>query len=156
MRRPIAALIVIDLLMTCAASADDRQAITAVRAVLDRQVADWNRGDLDSFLGGYWRSPKVVFQSGGDRCDGWDAMRDRFLSRYKGTKLAMGRLAFDDVEIEVLGPETAFARGRWGLTTAEAGHPHGLFTVILRKLPEGWRIVHDHTSVDAAPGKQEP
>jgi uncharacterized protein YbdZ (MbtH family) len=24
--------------------------------------------------------------------------------------------------------------------------PHGLFTLIVRRLPEGWRIVHDHTS----------
>ena len=23
--------------------------------------------------------------------------------------------------------------------------PHGVFTLIFRKFPEGWRIVHDHT-----------
>ena len=45
------------------------------KAVLDRQEADWNKGDLDAFLTGYWNSPRVVFQSGGDRYDGWEAMR---------------------------------------------------------------------------------
>jgi hypothetical protein len=29
--------------------------------------------------------------------------------------------------------------------------PGGLFTVIFRKLPEGWKIVHDHTSADEPP-----
>ena len=68
--------------------------VRAVRAVLDRQVADWNKGDLDAFLGGYWNSPKVVFQSGGRRSDGWEAMRDRYRRRYQAEGKAMGRLAF--------------------------------------------------------------
>ena len=54
-----------------------------VRAVLDRQVVDWNKGDLDGFLAGYWNSPKVVFQSGGQRHDGLEAMRDRYRRRYQ-------------------------------------------------------------------------
>jgi hypothetical protein len=65
--------------------------VGAVRAVLDRQVADWNRGDLDGFLGGYWNSPKVVFQSGGRRYDGWEAMRERDIG--SGTRRRAGRWA---------------------------------------------------------------
>ena len=26
--------------------------------------------------------------------------------------------------------------------------PGGLFTLIVRKFPEGWKIVHDHTSAE--------
>jgi ketosteroid isomerase-like protein len=26
--------------------------------------------------------------------------------------------------------------------------PHGLFTLIFKRFPEGWRIVHDHTSAE--------
>ena len=48
--------------------------VAAIRTVFDRQEADWNRGDLKAFLTGYWKSPRVVFQSGGDRHDGWEAM----------------------------------------------------------------------------------
>ena len=120
----------------------------AIRAVLDRQVIDWNKGDLDGFLKGYWNSPKVVFQSGGQRFDGWEAMRDRYRSRYQGTGRAMGHLEFIGLEIEILGPEAALARGRWRLTMPDGTKPGGLFTVIFRKLPEGWRIVHDHTSAE--------
>jgi ketosteroid isomerase-like protein len=29
----------------------------------------------------------------------------------------------------------------------DGSRPNGLFTLILRRLPAGWKIVHDHTSV---------
>ncbi len=131
-------------------AAEPRDATQAVQAVLDRQVSDWNKGDLEGFLNGYWKSPKVVFQSGGERFDGWEAMRDRYRRRYQGTGRAMGRLEFSGLEIETLGPEAALARGRWRLFMPDGTKPGGLFTVIFRKLPEGWKIVHDHTSADEA------
>jgi len=125
-----------------------------VRAVLDRQVADWNKGDLEAFLAGYWNSPKVVFQAGGQRVNGFDAMRERYRRRYKAEGREMGRLEFAALEIEPLGPEAILARGRWRLTMSDGTKPGGLFTVIFRKLPQGWKIVHDHTSAeDATPAK---
>ena len=58
----------------------------------------------------------------------------------------MGHLDFKDIEINMLGPDSAYARGHWQLTMSDGKQPGGLFTLILRKFPEGWRIVHDHTS----------
>ena len=129
------------------------EAVRAVRAVLDRQVADWNNGDLDVFLSGYWNSPKVVFQSGGHRYDGWEAMRQRYRRRYQAEGQKMGTLDFSSLDIEPLGPEAVLVRGRWRLTMPDGTKPGGLFTVIFRKLPEGWKIIHDHTSAEepAAP-----
>ena len=121
-----------------------------VRAVLNQQVADWNKGDLDGFLTGYWKSPKVVFMSGGQRFDGFEAMRDRYHRRYKAEGKAMGTLAFSELEVESLGPESVLARGRFRLTMPDGTNPTGLFTVIVRKFPDGWKIVHDHTSSDDA------
>ncbi len=126
----------------------DEDALAAVRAVLDRQVVDWNRGDLDRFLSGYWKSPKVVFQSGGRRLVGWEAMRDRYRQRYGSDRSTMGRLAFSDLELVPLGPEAVLGRGRWHLVLKDGSEPGGLFTVVFRKFPEGWKIVHDHTSAD--------
>ena len=66
----------------------------------------------------------------------------------------MGQLAFSDLNIELLGPDSALVRGRWNLQIEKAGAEKedlgGLFTLILRKKPEGWRIVHDHTSAKQA------
>ncbi len=121
----------------------------AARKLLDAQVADWNRKDLDGFCEGYWKSPGLVFQSSGEKTVGWDGMRDRYRKRYQGEGKEMGTLAFNDLEIEALGPESAFARGRWELALSGGKTAGGRFTVILRKKPEGWKIVHDHTSADA-------
>ena len=62
----------------------------------------------------------------------------------------MGQLAFSELEIEALGAESVFARGRFRLTMPDGSKPTGLFTIILRKFPDGWKIVHDHTSADEA------
>jgi uncharacterized protein (TIGR02246 family) len=128
-----------------------------IQKVLDKQEQDWNKGDLDAFLEGYWNSPKVVFQSGGDRNVGFEAMRNRYRKRYKAEGKAMGRVVFSEIEIEPLGPDSAFVRGRWGLTIPDGKKPGGLFTLIFRKLPGGWKIVHDHTSAaPEEPAKPEP
>jgi ketosteroid isomerase-like protein len=117
-----------------------------IRAVLDRQVERWNAGDLDGFALTYRKSPELVFQSGGERSVGWEAMRERYRKRYQAEGKAMGRLTFDRLEVRVLGAESGYAFGRWALAMPDGSMPSGLFTVILRRLPEGWRIVHDHTS----------
>jgi ketosteroid isomerase-like protein len=57
----------------------------------------------------------------------------------------MGKLTFSELQIEMLGPDSAYVRGRWQLVTSK-DKPGGLFTLIFKRLPEGWRIVHDHTS----------
>jgi beta-aspartyl-peptidase (threonine type) len=125
----------------------DPPAEAEVRALLDRQVADWNRRDLDGFLAGYWDSPDVVFQSGAERSRGFAAMRDRYRKNYQAEGKEMGTLTFSDVEIEALAPDVALARGRWALDKADGSRPNGLFTLIVRRFPGGWKIVHDHTSV---------
>jgi beta-aspartyl-peptidase (threonine type) len=128
-------------------------AVLAIQKVLDQQERDWNKGDLDAFLLGYWNSPGIVFQSGGDRNVGFDAMRERYRKRYKAEGKAMGQVVFSEVEIQPLAPDAAFVRGRWGLTMPDGKKPGGLFTLIFKKFSDGWKIIHDHTSVaeDPAP-----
>ena len=132
-------------------------AVGQITKVLDDQTAAWNRGNLDAFLEGYWRSPKVVFMSGGTRNDGFDAMRDRYRKRYQADGRAMGQLAFSGLEIEPLGPDSAFVRGRFTLTMPDGTHPTGLFTLIMRRFDDGWKITHDHTSTaEVAPEPAVP
>jgi beta-aspartyl-peptidase (threonine type) len=116
-----------------------------VRAVLDAQSAAWNRGDLEGYMAGYWKSPELVFFSNATETRGWQHTLERYRSRYQGEGKQMGQVDFPQMEIVMLAPDIAVARGRWRLTTS-AGQPSGMTTVILRKRPEGWRIVHDHSS----------
>ena len=116
----------------------------AIRAALDWQVREWNRGDLAGFMQTYMNSDDTRFASGGDISRGWQTVFDRYQKKY-GDRAAMGTLSFSDLEITALGPDAAEAFGRWRLQRAEDA-PSGLFTLLFRKTPEGWRIVHDHTS----------
>lgn len=126
----------------------------AVRELLDHQVEAWNRGDLEGYMEGYWRSEQLTFFSGGTVTRGWDATIARYRKRYQSAgKASMGKLDFSDLEVQRLGPQSAMARGHWHLVMAaaeskEKNEPRGLFTLILRRMPEGWRIIHDHTSVE--------
>jgi ketosteroid isomerase-like protein len=119
---------------------------TEVRAVLDKQVVAWNAHDLKGFMAGYWKSPELTFFSGGTKQSGWDQTMARYIDRYSGPGKEMGVLDFSDLRIEVLGPRAAFVRGKWHLKLA-SGDTGGLFTLVFRKFHDGWKIIHDHTSV---------
>jgi len=121
------------------------RAVREIRAVLDRQTECWNRRDLKGFMEGYWRSPELTFFSGGIETSGWDKTYARYRQRYQGLGNEMGQLEFTDLKVELLGDRAAFARGRYHLKMTK-GDSGGLFTLTFRKLADGWRIVHDHTS----------
>jgi beta-aspartyl-peptidase (threonine type) len=122
----------------------DAKTVEAIRAVLDAQVAAWNRGDIEGFMDGYWRSSETEFVSGDTLTKGWQTVLDRYKKGYD-TREKMGTLKFSDLEIKVISKDAAVALGRWQLTRA-SDTPHGRFTLIFRRKAEGWRIVHDHTS----------
>jgi beta-aspartyl-peptidase (threonine type) len=129
---------------TASRSRRDARVVREVRAVLDAQVAAWNRGDIDGFMDGYWRSPETTFVSGDSLTRGWQTVLDRYKKSYD-TREKMGTLSFLEIDIKALGPQRAIAVGRWQLGGV-ADTPHGRFTLIFRRTPEGWRIMHDHTS----------
>jgi len=115
-----------------------------IRALLDQQAAAWNRGDLSAFMAGYWHSSETTFAGPSGIQRGYDAVLERYRHAYPD-RTAMGQLTFSDLEIHMLSPEAAFVLGRWQLKRAN-DTPGGVFTLILCRLPEGWRIIHDHTS----------
>ena len=117
----------------------------AIRKLLDEQSKAWNGGDIEGFMTGYWKSPELTFSSGGEQTKGWDATLERYRKRYKGEGKEMGKLTFSDVQVQMLSAESAFVRGKFQLVRSK-DKPGGLFTLIVKKFPQGWRIVHDHTS----------
>jgi uncharacterized protein (TIGR02246 family) len=126
--------------------ADDR----AVRAVLDAQMAAWNRGDLEGFMAGYAKTPDLVFTSGGNIRRGWQETYDKYRAKYGTDPKTMGRLGFEILGVQSLGVDGAIVLGRWRLSdTPVAGA--GVFSVALVRTGDGWRVVHDHTSLEANP-----
>ncbi len=97
-------------------------------------------------MAAYWNSPELTFFSGGSEANGWEAALTRYRKRYQGSGQSMGQLDFSNLRVEPLSKDSALVRGAWKLTMPDGKTPHGLFTLVLRKFPEGWKIVHDHTS----------
>ncbi len=116
----------------------------AIRAVMESQAAAWNRGDIDGFMEGYAKSNETLFLSGDTVTRGWQTVVDRYKKNYDSRE-KMGTLAFTELEVKPLTDEMAIVIGRWQLTRA-GDMPSGRFTLIFRRLPDGWRITHDHTS----------
>ena len=117
----------------------------AIQSVLSSQQAAWNRGDIPAFLTGYWNSPDLTFAGSDGIVRGYDGLLARYKKSYPNQQ-AMGQLAFSDLEITQLAPDTALVLGHWQIKR-ETGNIGGVFTLVFRRFPIGWRIVHDHTSI---------
>ena len=144
-RRTLAIIFCISTAATVSATPTQTQnAIAQIRSVLRAQQEAWNRGDIDGFMNGYARSASTVFVSEDTIRHGWETVRERYRKKYSD-RAKMGTLAFSDLEIMLLSPDAGVVLGRWSLKRAN-DQPHGRFTLIFKRLPEGWRIVHDHTS----------
>ena len=118
----------------------------AIRNVLQSQVDAWNRHDLEAFMAGYWNSPSLTFFSGATETHGWQETLERYRKHYQAPGTEMGKLEFSDLQVEMLGPSSAFVRGKFQLTLSNGKQPHGLFTLVFRQFPDGWKIIHDHSS----------
>ena len=124
-------------------------ATNEIQNLLHAQQEAWNRGDIDAFMNGHWRSEETVFVSGDEVTRGWQKVLDRYKTKYSD-RAKMGTLTFSNLEITSLSNDSAVALGVWKLKRAN-DEPHGRFTLIFRRLPAGWRIVHDHTSAASPP-----
>ena len=149
MRTLIAGIAVLLIVTLGSFTPDSNAQITAaVQDVLVRQQDAWNRHDLEAFMSGYWNSPELTFFSGANVTTGWQDTLERYRKRYQSEGREMGQLQFSNLQVTPLASDAAFVRGAWKLTMTNGKTPHGLFTLLFRKFPDGWKIVHDHTSAE--------
>lgn len=116
----------------------------AIRKVLQDQQEAWNGGDVDAFLTGYWHSPELTFSGSSGVSRGWDDVLARYKKNYPD-RAAMGQLDFSALEFRFLGADAALVLGRWHLKR-ESGDVGGVFSLVWQRFPDGWKIIHDHTS----------
>jgi ketosteroid isomerase-like protein len=132
------------LLATFGAVAFSQENKKAIEKILLDQAFAWNAGDIDGYMEGYWNSDSTVFLSGGNLTRGYSSVLSRYRKSYD-TREKMGRLEFAELEVRMITPTLGVATGVWRLYRTN-DQPWGRFTLLVEKKPEGWRIVHDHTS----------
>jgi ketosteroid isomerase-like protein len=115
-----------------------------IKGMLLLQESDWNRGDLKSYMSHYWKSDSLVFIGKSGPKYGWEETFKNYQKAYPG-KSKMGKLKFDFIKIEMIGPNNAVVIGTWKLKL-ENDNPSGYFTLLVRKIDGVWKIVLDHSS----------
>ena len=146
MRALSLSLLVALLAASCRSTAHDEAAILLV---LRDQRDAWNAGDIEAFMArGYWESEELLFISGESEHRGYEAVLARYRERYTEGDAEMGQLSFTDLVVTGLDGRKATATGRWDLDFDRSEDVGGRFTLGLRLLPEGWRIVRDETTSD--------
>jgi ketosteroid isomerase-like protein len=116
----------------------------AVVAVLESQRLAWNKGNIEEYMQGYWKSDSLVFVGKNGPQYGWNKTLQNYQKSYPN-KEAMGELQFNFINIEIIGQDQAFVLGQWKLTR-EKDEPQGFFTLRLKKIKGEWKVVYDHSS----------
>jgi beta-aspartyl-peptidase (threonine type) len=120
-----------------------------VLSLMNFQADAWNRGDLEGYMAGYWKSPELKFISDGTVTQGWEATLERYRKRYKADGKEMGKLRFSDIEVIYVSENLAFVTGRWALTFSKSpDKPAGGYTLVVMNMADGWRVVVDNTTSD--------
>ena len=114
---------------------------------LGRAAADWNRGDLGGFLTDYAPESTTTFVDGRHSRHGFAFIRERYRPRFT-PGAARDSLHFEEIEARPLSSTLALVTGRFILQRAGQITSSGPFTLVMELRPEGWRILHDHTSSD--------
>jgi uncharacterized protein (TIGR02246 family) len=121
----------------------------AVEQVLKDSQAAWNRGDLVAFASYYDDSPDTTFIGREVVRGGVAAILERYRRAYP-TREAMGTLTFSEIAVRPLADGVALSTGKYTLkrSASGGGGASGRFTLILKRTPAGWKIIHDHTSAN--------
>ncbi|MEZ4991075.1 MAG: nuclear transport factor 2 family protein [Saprospiraceae bacterium] len=131
-------------LLSTVASAQKMSDMEQVKTILLRQASDWNRGDLDAFMIGYWPSEQLQFIGGNGVTYGYQNTLERYKRVYPN-RSAMGQLHFDILEVHQLSKKVIMLTGKYTLTR-ENDMPTGHFLLVWKKIKGEWVIVADHSS----------
>jgi uncharacterized protein (TIGR02246 family) len=131
---------------TTAAGVQPRAAHDVIKSVLAAQAAAWNEGDLDAFMGVYWKDQGLRLVSGSTVADGWKEAFRFFRERYADSE-TMGRLTFEKLDVDLVTPDVATVYGRYRRDAGSVADA-GAFTLVMKRLDGLWRIVSDHTVPD--------
>jgi len=129
------------LSVVCFAQNND---VTAIKKILTDQTIQWNNGNLDQFMKGYWENDSLQFIGKSGPVYGYNNALNNYKKGYPDTS-AMGKLSFDVISVKKLSTDYYFVTGKWFLKRS-AGDLKGVYTLLFRKINGEWKIIADHSS----------
>jgi ketosteroid isomerase-like protein len=134
-------LLSLSLFLSLSAQNKDEQTI---RSILADQTMQWNKGNIEAFMNGYWKSDSLLFVGKTGARYGYKTTLDNYKKNYPDTA-TMGKLSFNILKVQPLSPDCYFVLGKWALTRT-IGNVSGHYTIIFRRINKKWVIVVDHSS----------
>lgn len=145
MGKILSVFFLIPMLLSYTVYIDDEAIKKEIHNNLLKSAEYWNKGDVEAYMSiSYPKKDDILMQSANSRIYGYKKIYDMYAGLFPKEE-ARGVLTFSDVEVNVLSPDTAVEIGRFKLTYKDGKERSSYFTAILKKFPEGWRIVHDHS-----------
>ena len=134
------------LIFFCSISTSNAQSADEkiIRNAMNEQLAAWNAGDINRFMGTYWQNDSLMFIGKSSVTYGWQATKESYLKGYPDTA-AMGKLDFNIIQVKRLSVLYFHVVGKWHLKRT-AGDLSGHFTLLFKKVKDKWVIISDHSS----------
>ena len=126
---------------------DQGELTRLITVQLERSAQDWNRGDLAAFLSDYAQESTTTFIDGRRARRGIDFIRGVYEPRFSG-KVRRDSLHFEEIEARPLSPTLGLVTARFVLQRGSEVTASGPFTLVMELRPDGWKILHDHSSSD--------
>lgn len=115
-----------------------------ILSLLQRQTEDWNRGNIDAFMVGYWNNDSLMFIGKSGITYGYKKTLENYKKGYSDTA-QMGKLSFNILQVKRLSGEYYYVVGKWFLKRS-VGDVGGHYNLLFRKINGRWVIVADHSS----------
>ena len=115
-----------------------------ITAMMMKTAEDWSNGALEAFMEGYIKSDSLKFVGSSGITYGWKQTLENYRKGYP-TKDHTGTLTFNLLEFDQLAIDVFLVIGEYHLKR-NVGDADGMFSIILKKINDEWKIIADHSS----------
>jgi hypothetical protein len=115
-----------------------------VRDIVREESRCWNEHNLNGYMDLFWRSPSLVATIDGEQLTGWDRLMAAYRNGYTDPN-KMGSVSLERITTQQLDSELFRAMSWFTLHQQTGDHPF-VDSIILRRFPDGWKIVSAHSS----------
>ena len=140
MKRILTALLCFCFLQLAAQNNDEK----AIIDLLNSQAEQWNKGNVDEFMKGYWNNDSLMFIGKAGVTYGYNNTLNNYKKNYANAD-EMGKLTFEFLNVKKISSEYYWVLGKWFLKRT-VGDVGGHYTLLFRKINGKWLIVADHSS----------